>query len=279
MTVQRILRDTQAQPEVTFYVGTTATNADAAVTVDIFRGDGSVFATDAATTKPPATTGLYRYTLAPQATLELFTLQWEGTFGGVVQRITTQVEVVSGYVVSLADLKAESGMGTKTDAQLAETRQWFEDLAESYCGVAFVPRYARELLDGDGTFELELAHPYPRSVLSCKIGGVAQTGTATWDLYEEGMIVRDTGSFAVGRRNVEIIYEHGFDAAPSDIREAALVAVRSNVLGGSAGGGIPVGVTQLITDAGTMTFGRRTFPFGIAEVDTALGARRVIPVG
>ena len=273
MTVQRVLRDTQAQPEVEFFVGVTSTAADAAVTVDILRADGTIFTTDAATTHVGAA-GVYRYTLAPQAALELFTLQWEGTFGSVVQRVTTQVEVVGGYVVSLADLQAESGMTTKTPAELAEARQWFEDRAESYCGVAFVPRYARDVLDGPGSRRLDLRHARPRSIISAKFDGVAQT-TTTWDLYESGYIVAPTW-FPFGFRNVEIIYEHGYDQAPSDIRDVALTTIRSNVLGGgSAGGGIPAGVTQLATDAGVMTFGRRTFPFGIPEVDAVLGDRRV----
>jgi hypothetical protein len=278
VSVQRVLRDTRAQPKVTFYVGTTPTDADAAVTVDIFRADGSIFATDAPTTGP-SPTGTYTYTLAPQSVLERFQLVWEGTFGGVVQRQTSYVEVVGGYVVSLADLQAESGLSTKTPAQLAEARQWFEDLAEQYCGVAFVPRYAREVRDGDGTNELELRHPYPQTVLSCKVGGVAQTGLTTWDLYPEGLVARDTGAFSVGRRNVEIIYEHGLDTVPSDVREAALTAIRSNVLSATAGGGIPAGVTQLITDAGTYNFGRPTSPFGIRDVDLVLAARKIIPVG
>jgi hypothetical protein len=276
MTTQRVLRDTRAQPEVVFYVGTTPTDADTAVTVDIFRGDGTIFATDAATTHPA--TGHYVYTLAPQSALELFQFVWEGTFGGVVQRQTSYVEVVGGYVVSLADLQAESGLSTKTPAQLAEARQWFEDRAEAYCGVAFVPRYAREVLDGDGTTELDLLHPFPRSVISCKIEGVGQTGTTTWDLYDHGVIARDAGSFGVGRRNVEIIYEHGLATVPSDIRDAALTAIRSNVLATAGGGGIPPGVTSLITDAGTYVFGRPSRPFGIREVDDVLGARQIIAI-
>lgn len=279
MTVQRVLRDTQAQPEATFYVGVTATDADAAVTVDIFRADGTIFATDAVTTLQGAGSGTYRYTLAPQSNLERFTLVWEGTFGGVVQRITSHVEVVGGYVVALADLRAESGLGTKTVEELAEARQWFEDRAESYCGVAFVPRYGRDLVDGDGTNTLELTRSYPRSLLSVKVAGVAQTGLTTWDLYDEGVIVRDVGSFANGKRNVEAIYEHGLGTVPSDIREAAITAIRANTLGGTAGGGIPTGVTQLSTDAGVMTFGRRTSPFGIPEVDEVLTSHRLIPVG
>ena len=42
-----------------------------------------------------------------------------------------------------------------------------------------------------------------------------------------------------------------------------------------AGGGIPAGVTQLITDAGTYTFGRQSFPTGLPEVDAVLRERRV----
>lgn len=279
MTVQRVLRDTQALAEVTFYSGTTPTDADGAVTVDIFRGDGSIFATDAATTLQGAGTGTYRYTLAPQSNLERFSLVWEGTFGGVVQRITSHLEVVGGYVVSLADLQAESGLSSKSAEELAEARQWFEDRAESHCGVAFVPRYALEILDGRGTNELELNYLFPRSVISCRVGGVTQTGTATWDLYKHGLVARDTGSFAVGRRNVEITYEHGMSVVPADIREAAITAIRSNVLGGGTlGGGIPTGVTQLATDAGVMTFGRPSRPFGILEVDSILAGYQVIAV-
>ena len=276
MTVQRVLRDTQAQPEVTFYVGTTPTDADGAVTVDIFRADGSIFDTDEPATLQGAASGRYRFTLPPQAALDLLTLRWEGTFGTVQQHITSQVEIVGGYVVSLADLQAESGLSTKTPEELAEARQWFEDRAEDFCGVAFVPRYAREVLDGSGSSKLELKHARPRTILSAKFDGVAQT-TTTWDLYEAGYIL-SPGSFPWGRRNVEIIYEHGYDAAPSDIRDAALSAIRSNVLADtSGGGGIPAGVTSLITDAGTMVFGGRlTRPFGIRAVDDVLLDRRVV---
>ena len=279
MTVQRFVRDTQGQPQGVFLVGTVPTDpSPPTATVTITRKDGSAFgAPDQATTRLGP--GLFAYTLAPQSSLEQFTLRWKGSFGGVDQFITTEAEIVGGYVVSLADLKAESGLSTKSDADLAQARQWFEDRAESFCGVAFVPRYARELLDGDGTSELSLLHPFPRSVISCKVAGVAQTGLTTWDLYKHGLVARDTGSFAVGRRNIEIIYEHGLDTVPSDIREAALTAIRSNVLSATAGGGLPAGVTQLITDAGTYNFGRPTSPFGIREVDLVLAARQIIPVG
>lgn len=265
---------------MTFYVGTTPTDADGAVTVDIVRGDGSVFATDATTTLQGTGSGTYRYTLAPQANLELFTLLWEGTFGGVVQSRDSQLEIAGAFYVSLVDIRVLDGLNSVTtfpNTELTKARQWFEDKAEHFCGVSFVPRYARDLLDGDGTATLELSNPYPRTLLSVKVGGVAQTGLGTWDLYDEGIVVRDTGSFSVGRRNVEIIYEHGFSAPDSDMREAALTAIRLRLLGDRSG--MSSNLSQVIVDGMTQTFRAPTQPTGIGEVDSVLLARKIIPVG
>jgi hypothetical protein len=273
VTVQRVLRDTRAQPKVTFYVGTTATDADAAVTVDIFRADGSIFATDAATTGP-SPTGTYTYTLAPQSVLERFQLVWEGTFGGVVQRQTSFVEIVGGYYVALADLLALQGLSGMTPAKLAESRQWFEDKAETFCGVAFVPRYAREVLDGSGTRVLELKHPRPRSpLISVKFDGVAQT-TTTWDVYDAGYIVAPL-SFPSGNRNIEIIYEHGFDGPDSDMRQAALTAIRDNALGLASG--IPPQATEVRQEFTTIALSTPgpNAPTGIPSVDQVLVDQRV----
>lgn len=272
MTVQRVLRDVQSQPEVTFYVGTTPTDADGSVTVDIFRSDGSLFATDAATTHPG--TGRYVYTLAPQSVLELFTLQWEGTFGGVVQRITSQVEVVGGYYVSLVDIRAEDSLSNTTlfpNEKLAEARHWFEDTAERYCGVSFVPRYRRDVLNGKGSTKLELRRAMPRVLLSVKFDGVAQT-TTDYDLYDAGYIVAP-GAFPAGAKNIEVIYEHGFDAPESDVREAALTAIRARLLGDRSG--IPANLSQMSVDGIVQTFRAPTRPTGIDAVDSVLRDRQV----
>ena len=272
MTVQRVLRDTRAQPKVTFYVGTTATDADGAVTVDVFHGDGSIFVTDAATTGP-SPTGTYTYTLAPQSVLERFQIVWEGTFGTVVQRQTSFVEVVGGYYVALADILALQGLSGFTPAKLAESRQWFEDKAETFCGVAFVPRYARDVLDGSGSRKLELKHQRPRTIISAKFDGVAQT-TTTWDLYEAGYIVAPS-SFPSGNRNIEIIYEHGLDAPDSDMRQAALTAIRDNALGLASG--IPPQATEVRQEFTTIALSTPgpNAPTGIPSVDQVLVDQRV----
>jgi hypothetical protein len=277
VAVQRVLRNTQATLEVTFYSAGVATDADGPVTVDITRADGTVFVAGAATTHPDV--GRYAYTLAPQTNLEYFTLVWNGTFGGVAQKITTHTEIVGAFYAPLNDIRAMKGLANTTDfpnATLEEARQWFEDFAEQFCGRAFVPRFARDLLVGDSGDTLLLLHTEPRSIISCKVSGVAQTGLTTWNLYPTGVVVRDTGLFAVPTRNIrniEIQYEHGLDEPDMELREAALRAIQYRLLGDSLG--LPAEAIAGGVDVRAPTFpnagqGR---PTGIPEVDEVLMSR------
>ncbi len=285
MAVQRVLRNTQANLEVTFYSGGAPTDADGAVTVDITRGDGSSFVAGAATTH--GATGHYSYTLAPQATLDYFTLVWTGTFGGVVQKITTHTEIVGAFYAPLNDIRAMAGLGSATNfpnATLEEARQWFEDMAETYCQRAFVPRYALDRLDGDGTNAIRLLNIEPRTILSCKVNGVTQTDIATWALYPTGLVVRPTLVFDVptstsGFRNVVITYEYGADEPDLELREAALRAIQYRALGDQLG--LPAEAMSAAVDVrGPINFGpfqAQNFgmarPTGIPEVDLVLTSR------
>jgi hypothetical protein len=279
VAVVRALRNTQVPLDQPFYVGGVLTNADGAVTVTITRADGTVFATDAATTNP--STGVYRYTLAPQANLEYFTLVWTGTFGGVAQKLTSYAEIAGAFYVSIADIRGMRGLASTTDfpnLDLEEARRWFEDMAEDYCQRAFVPRYGRDRLDGDNTDTILLDRIEPRTILSAKIAGVAQTGTATWALYNTGRVVRDTGTFAEGSRNVEITYEYGADEPDSELREAALRAIQYRLLGDNLG--LPAEAMSAAVDVrGPINLGNTspgfgiTRPTGIPEVDHVLTTR------
>jgi hypothetical protein len=274
VAVQRVLRNTNATLDVVFYVAGVATDADGTVTVDITRADGTSLATGAATTHPG--TGTYRYVLAPQTNLEYFTLVWTGTFTGVVQKITTHTEIVGAFYAPLNDIRAMKGLSSTTDfpnARLEEARQWFEDLAEDYCGRAFVPRFGIDKLDGDGTDTILLDRIEPRTILSCKIGGVAQTGLTTWALYDTGRVVRDTGVFDDGSRNVVIQYEYGADEPDLELREAALRAIQYRLLGDNLG--LPAEAMSAAVDVrGPLTFGGASSrPTGIPEVDQVLASR------
>jgi hypothetical protein len=283
VAVQRALRNTQATLEVVFYSAGVATDADGAVTVTITRADGTAFATDAATTH--GTTGQYKYTLAPQTNLEYFTLVWNGTFGGVAQKITTHTEIVGAFYAPLNDIRAMAGLSSVTNfpnAALEEARQWFEDLAEQYCGRAFVPRYGRTVTNGTGTQEILLQDRMPRRLLSVKVDGTAVSPFSSWGLYPEGVVVRSTGmgvgtsgTFTYGYRNVELTYEHGEDEPDLELREAALRAIQYRLLGNQLG--LPAEAISASVDVrGPLTFGATAGPgrpTGIPEVDNVLTSR------
>lgn len=278
MAVQRVLRNTQATLEVTFYSAGVATDADGAVMVDITRADGTAFATGAATTHPGV--GRYAYTLAPQANLEYFTLVWNGTFGGVAQKITTHAEIVGAFYVPLADIRAMKGLSDTvafSNQKLEEERQWFEDLAEDYCQRAFVPRFAIDKLDGTDTEEIILTNIEPRIILSAKVSGVTQTGLTTWSLYPTGRVVRDVGTFgsSVAGRNVVITYEYGADEPDFELRNAALRAIQYRLLGDSLG--LPAETVSASVDvrgpAFPLQLGGPSRPIGIPEIDQVLNAR------
>jgi len=277
----RILRNTQGLPQMSFYVSGVLTDPDGnTATVTITRADGTIFATDAATTR--ISTGLYQYTLAPQANLEDFSFEWKGTFGGVVQRTTAKVEIVGHFYVPVADIKAMNGLANETTADVEDARHWFEDLAEQYCGRAFVPRYGRTVTNGTGTQEILLLHRKPRRLISVKVDGTAVSPFSTWGLYPEGIVVRSTGvgtgtsgTFTYGYRNVELIYEHGEDEPDSELREAALRAIQYRLLGNNLG--LPSEAISASVDVrGPLTFGAAAGPdrpTGIPEVDHVLTQR------
>ena len=271
----QILRNTQGDLQVTFYSGGSATSADDDVLVTVVNAAGSAVATSGtATAAGTASPGVYDYTLDPQADLDEFTLTWTGAFGGVTQSVETQVEIVGGFHVALADVRALSGLTDETKfttARIQEVRRWWEELSESFCGVAFVPRFERCEHDGDGTTSLMLCNMHPRKLLSVTVDDTAVTDLTDWHLYDSGKLIRDDGGvFTADVCNVVIAYEYGYDSPPADLREAALVAIRYKLLGDKSG--IPERAMSMTTDVGgyTLSIAGANRPTGIPEVDSAL---------
>jgi hypothetical protein len=282
----RLLRDTQGNLEVTFSSGSTTQDADGAVTVDILRADGTALATDGATThQGGGNSGRYRYLLAPQANLDVLTTIWEGTFGGVVQRITRVFELVGGFYVTLPEIRAADSEFTDAarypDDRLGAARAWFEDKAEEVCGVAFVPRYGRELHDGDATDSVMLRTRRPRKLLAATLDGVALV-LADLKVYSHGEVRRKDGAaFTLGDQNVVLAFEHGYDAPDSDLREAALEAIRHRLLATKTRG-VPDRAVTMTTESGasfTLGLAGPSRPTGIPEVDAVILAKRENRVG
>lgn len=274
-----ILRNTQATLQVTFYSGGTATDADGDVLVTVLGDDAG---TVVAGTAVAGGTGVYTYTLAPQSNLDLLTVSWAGTFGGTVQSVTTNAEITGAHYVSLADIRALrslSSTATYPDSRLLEVRSWFADRAESFCGVSFVPRHARDVLDGDGTRTIMLSHLRPRVLEDAFVDDAEVTDLTDWELYGSGKVYRGDAAFTAGYRNVVIQYEHGYDLPPEDLREAALVAIRYKLLGDQSG--IPERATTMATEVGTfnLALAGANRPTGIPEVDAVLiGLSKKVPL-
>lgn len=228
MAASQILKNTVATLEVTFSVG----NADAAVTVTITRADGTTLVSGGATTAQGA--GRYTYALAPQAELDSLTATWTGTFGGTAQSVQTFAEILGGYLFAIADLRAFGDQAITAakypDADVRETRNRITDMFEQVCGCSFVPRYARDTVDGTGTELIRLFHGRVSRVISATVDGTALTvpELALVAVRPSGVLFRKSGvwTWGYGGRNVVVAYEHGWPTAPPDISRAALTLAR-----------------------------------------------------
>lgn len=236
-----VVRNSGEQLVHTFYVDGVSTPADGAVTIGITKADGTALVA-AGTATTHGTLGAYSYILAPQASLNLLTATWTGAFGGVVMSQQDQIELVGNVYVSLSELATMDGLSTTPVATLAKWRRVFEEKAESYCGVAFVPRYARQTAVGNGLTSILLptignVTPRLRTLLSASAvdtAGVATPFTLTnWRFTDYGQITSDGDVFTRsvnGERNLIFEHEHGLDAPPFDIAQACSEFVAAKVL-------------------------------------------------
>lgn len=136
---------------------------------------------------------------------------------------------------------------------------------ERIIGVALVTTASTEYYDGDGTNELYLGHhmpwsaPTPSPVTLTSVTVIAADGTETAFTVAEladvvrypHKLVRRSGVFERGHRNIKVVYSHGYVNCPDDIKQAALQVavlpppdglipspVTSYATGGSEDGGI-----------------------------------------
>jgi len=284
-----------AQPTVTFYSDGVATDLDGACTVTLVKPDGTAGPASGTVSHVGATgSGTYRFTLGQQTELTYYDVSWAGTIGTVAVSVTTRVEVVGSLLYTLAALRAVKVAGglpfvstTEFPSQLLmDKRLEVTDDFEQRCGWSFVPRYAREVHDGDGTGTLLLDHLKCSRLLSVTVNGVAQpAGSSTLD---RSGILRATsnytasGSFPGGVGNVAVEYVHGFERPPAAISTAALartaMLLAPSQVGATASSWTTPDGTTYTYDAAGRRLGSGTNHYGvpaIAEVlnDPAYSAR------
>lgn len=227
-----------------FELGETLTDSTTPVAVSVTDPSGTVVATGTAT---KAVTGVYTYALPPQAALTVLRVAWAATIDTAAVVEYDTVEVVGGFFFTLAEGRASDTSLADRDKyptdDLAEKRVLVEEECEAICDRAFVPRYGRVTLDGTGSADLVLAHPDPdRSVAHVRairsVRMAAQTGGPLVDfttgqlaallVRSDNTITRSDGAlWAEGYGNVSIEFEYGLDAPPEQLRQAAMVRLRS----------------------------------------------------
>lgn len=222
-SIQTTIRDSDGDPA-----------SGLTVTVGVTKADGTVVIASGTAASEVGTTGTYTVaaTAAQLDQLELLTATWK--VGSETRAVTTH-EVVGGVYCDVGDIKTgEPSLEAASAEQLKLVRREVEDEFEQICGVAFVPRFARERVDGTGRSTIVVPHPYVRSVRSVRV----YTGTdfnefdaselAALAADRSGRIVRTDGAtFPAGIRNIVVEYEHGLDRPPADVKRAAVRRIRA----------------------------------------------------
>ena len=229
MSVQ-ILRGTPATLSVTYEQDGVIADPGV-VSVSVGRADGTVVAAgDAGGSGEAART--FALTALQTALLDRLTVTWTSATLGTVE---TAAEIVGALLFTIAEARAfdEDALANATrysSAEIEEGRTRITDEFERICGVSFIPRLAVETLSGANP--LFLPHMRVRSVRS-----VETRSGSSWTAYSAddvagvlvdswGELNRESGSFAGGRRNVRVLYEHGWDRPPLEISRAALTVLR-----------------------------------------------------
>lgn len=285
MSTTRVLRDSGAVLSHTFYADGTATAADGTVTVSITKADGTTLTSGNAT----AVGSTYTFVLADQPLLDRLTVTWTGTFSGVTQAQTDIVEIVGGFYVTLAEIRALPNLSDTakfTTAELVAARTWFETTFERATGVAWVPRYARDRISGNNRAALLLPR-YPLRidpvtgapvVYSVRTYTTSSAYTALTSPNLADLIVSDDGllrrfdgtSFTSGYGNLVVEYEHGHESPPADVVEAAKAGIRAKLVDDQTGNRVfAVQTDEGIVRHSSPGSGR---PFGIPFVDEIAAA-------
>lgn len=241
------------------------------VTVGIVRANGTVLvAAGTGTSGSGTNVRTYNLGTAQTALLDVLTVTWTSTNRGV---LTSYVEVVGGFLFPLAELLADSEV-TATAGEVAAARLMAEQAFEDACGVAFVPRYARETFDGTGGYDLML-RPVLRTVRAGSSDGTALTAAELADLeYERTGRLRAANRWGSGARLV-LEYEHGYDFPPAEVSRAVKRLAKHYLTDWSADDR----ALRLDTEAGSYVMavpGRGGSVFGIPEVDAVAQRYRMV---
>jgi hypothetical protein len=234
-TPLHILIGTDVTLSCQFYSDGTVANPGT-TTIGIVNAAGDTVVA-AGTATSGSTTAPRTYALTATDDLDILTVTWTTQSLGTV---TTTHEIVGAFLFTVMEARAFDGAAmsnttTYPTAAIEEARARITDQFEEICGVSFIPRYRREVFNGLGGTVLNLHRQKVTAVRSVEYrdaGGTTWTALTADDLADVfidpwGSLIRETtGTFITGRRNIRVGYEHGFDTPPLEIKRAALLATR-----------------------------------------------------
>jgi hypothetical protein len=239
ISAQRLLRATTATLKWQGFDFEGNESNPGTVTVQVTRSDGTeVLPAGTATAGTGTAARTVALTASQTATLDMLTARWSA---GGVELAVTHHEIVGGFYASAGEIRAADASLTNTQiyptSLLNEGRAEVERMFEDVCGVAFVPRFEVERVDGRGLRQIALSWPQLRRVHWVRVWGddvsyveFTPAELAAIKPNRSGIALRsDGGWFDIGVQNVEIAYEHGYDAPPADMRKAAIRAIRHQV--------------------------------------------------
>lgn len=273
--MDRILINTGQTLTVVFSKDGIPSDLDALPTVTIVDANGANVTSGTATDATGA--GAYQFNLPAQAELKRLTVTWTGNYSGVAAQITTHADIVGAFYFSIAELSVMDGCQGKDLTQYIEARQIAESTIETYCEVAFVPRYARELHSGNNRDCLLLDRMYPRTLIAVSVDGSPQTLTG-WTLNATGLLRTGGSVFIAGTagENVTVEYTYGLDFPPPDLKRAALRYARHVLL--TELSTVPDRANLMTTEFATFRLQTademRDRPTGLPEVDAVLNRYR-----
>jgi len=265
------------------------TAAPGTTTVTVTRADGTVVATDAATSVAASPSYQVTYTLAAANNTQLDWLEAVWTDTGDNTSWTTLHEIVGGFYASVAEIRARDAnladAGKYPATQIRAVMEEIETAFELECGRAFVPRYARVRMSGTSRDRLLLPDVDIRSIRSGRdysdyqtYEAFTATDLANLDWYPSGALVRIDGSYWYsGSGNYIVEYEYGMDRPPADVKAAAIRWLRATLNANKTG--IPDRATTFSVEAGgsysLLTPGRNGAVTGIPDVDLVIERYRV----
>lgn len=204
--------------------------------------------------------------------LDTYTVDWIGTLGGEVQGWSTAFELVGGFILRVAALRAlDRAYQNETEFPadvMAEVRDAIEELAEKNGMCAFRPKGARRRISGSGRTKLVLPDTDVRDLYSASIDGTALTEIELAGIRAAGNVLWREDGWDAGFANVDVHYAYGYDRAPGPVVRGALAFAQEYLVPSA----LPARATsQTVGDmVYRITIAGRDGPTGVPQFDAAI---------